>query len=184
MELTLILGPMKSGKSFELINYFTSLEKENIPFRLYQPLRNVRDEKIWSRDGIEINAKKIDSLSEIEKENVEVVGIDEIHMFPEEDAGIVKDLLERGIKIIIAGLDTDYQGKMFSVVRKLLELKPSRVEYKKAICEICGKAEAIYTQVFRDKEFVLDGLSSAVPDDGTYIYKSVCKNCFKKTSVV
>lgn len=184
MELTLILGPMKSGKSFELINYFTSLEKENIPFRLYQPSKNVRDEKIWSRNGIEINAKKIDSLSEIEKENVEVVGIDEIHMFPVEEARIIKDLLERGIKVIIAGLDSDYQGKMFSIVKILLDLKPGRVEYKKAICEICGKPEAIYTQIFRNKELVLDGLPPVVPDDGTYIYKPVCENCFKKLLVV
>ena len=36
MELTLILGPMKSGKSFEFISYFMSLEKENIPFKLYR----------------------------------------------------------------------------------------------------------------------------------------------------
>lgn len=184
MELTLILGPMKSGKSFELINYFISLEKKNVFFGLYQSSRNVRDEKIWSRNGIEINAKKIDNLSEIKKEDVEVVGIDEIHMFPVEDARIIKDLLEKGIKIIIAGLDTDYQGKMFLIVRELLDLKPGRVEYKKAICEICRKEEAIYTQIFRDKELVLDGLSPVVPDDGTYIYKSVCKNCFKKLLVV
>ena len=184
MELTLILGPMKSGKSFELINHFMSLEKKNVPFRLYHPSKNVRDEKIWSRDGIKINAKKIDSLSEIKKENVVVVGIDEIHMFPVEDARIIKDLLEKGIKMIIAGLDTDYQGKMFLIVRKLLDLKPGRVEYKKAICEICGKVEAVYTQIFRDKELVLDGLPPVVPDDGIYIYKSVCKNCFKKLLVV
>ena len=184
MELTLILGPMKSGKSFELINHFMSLEKKNISFRLYQSLKNVRDEKIWSRNGIGINAEKIDSLSEIKKDNVEVVGIDEVHMFPAEDAKVIKALLERGIKIIIAGLDTDYQGKMFSIVRKLLDLKPGRVKYKKAICEICGKAEAIYTQIFRDKEFILDGLPPVVPDDGIYIYKPVCKNCFKKLLVV
>lgn len=184
MELTLILGPMKSGKSFELINYFMSLEQRNVSFGLYQSSKNVRDEKIWSRNGIEINAKKIDGLSEIEKENVEVVGIDEIHMFPVEDAGIIEDLLERGTKIIVAGLDSDYQGKMFPIVRKLLELKPGRVEYKKAICETCGKAQAIYTQIFKDKEFVLDGLPSIVPDDGTYIYKPVCENCFEKLSVV
>lgn len=183
MELTLILGPMKSGKSFELINHFIFLGKKNVSFELYQSSKNVRDEKIWSRNGIEINAKKIDSLSEIKKEDVEVVGIDEIHMFLVEDAGIIEDLLERGIKIIIAGLDSDYQGKMFSIVRKLLDLKPDRVEYKKAICEICGKAEAIYTQIFKDKEFILDGLPPVVPDDGAYIYKPVCKNCFKKLLV-
>jgi thymidine kinase len=184
MELTLILGPMKSGKSFELINHFMFLEKKNVSFGLYQSLRNVRDKKIWSRDGIEINAGKIDSLSEIKRENVEVVGVDEIHMFPAEDVGIIKDLLERGVKVIIAGLDTDYQGKMFSIVRKLLDLKPGKVEYKKAICEICWKEEAIYTQIFKDKEFILDGLPPVVPDDGTYTYKPVCKNCFKKLLAV
>ena len=73
---------------------------------------------------------------------------------------------------------------MFLIVRKLLDLKPGRVEYKEALCEICWKAKAIYTQIFKDKEFILDGLPPVVPDDGTYIYKPVCKNCFKKLLVV
>ena len=184
MELTLILGPVKSGKSFELINYFISLEKENISFRLYQSLRNVRDKKICSRNGIEIEAKKVNSLSEIEKENVEVIGIDEIHMFSVEDVEVIEDLLNRGIRVIISGLDADYRGQEFSIIRKLLGLEPKRVEYKKAICEICGESKAIYTQIYKDAEPILDGLPSVVPDDGTYIYKPVCENCFKKSSVV
>ena len=81
MELTLILGPMKSGKSFDLISHFAPLKYTNIPFALYQSAKNVRDAEIWSRNGISLEAKKVHDLSETLASCAKVIGIDEVHMF-------------------------------------------------------------------------------------------------------
>ena len=89
MELTLILGPMKSGKSFELISYFMPLKYTDIPFALYQSMKNIRSENIWSRNGVSLEAKKVDTLAEILESNLKIVGIDEIHMFNEKEAEII-----------------------------------------------------------------------------------------------
>lgn len=182
MELILILGPMKSGKSFELINYFAPLQYTEMSYGLYQSEKNIRDENIWSRNGIQIKATKVKSLTELLKENKRVIGLDEIHMFNEKDADIVDKLLKDGVKVIASGLDMDYRGKMFPIVQNFLSLGPIKVKYKRAVCEICKDPQAIYTQIFENFLPVTGGLPSVIPDDGTYSYQPVCRQCFKKAS--
>ena len=178
MELKLILGPMKSGKSFELINFFAPLRYTNTPFGLFQSARNVRDASIQSRNGVNLDAIKIHSLRDILQKDYTVVGIDEVHMFPESDVAVVAELLRRGTKVVISGLDTDYRGKLFEVVTKLLELGPNEVHYKRAACENCKKFDAIYTQVYREAVPLTDGMPSVIPEDGTFTYKPMCRDCF------
>lgn len=178
MDLTIILGPMKSGKSFDLISYFAPLQYTNIPHVLYQSNRNVRDEHISSRNGVIIKAKKINSLSEALDENFSVVGIDELHMFDPKDVATVAELLNRGIKIVAAGLDMDYRGKMFDIVKGLLELGPKEVRYKRAVCELCRQPSAVYSQVFTKGLPLTAGMPSIIPDDGTFTYQPVCRHCF------
>ena len=183
MELILILGPMKSGKSFDLISHFAPLQYTDIPFELYQSARNVRDAEIWSRNGISLKAKKVHDLSETLQSDAKVIGIDEVHMFEEDNATYVDELLKRGVKVIVSGLDTSYQGNMFGIVKRLLELGPTEVTYRKSVCEECRVPNAIYTQVFKDNKPLFKG-DPVLPEDGTYIYKPVCRNCFVRESVV
>ena len=178
MKLTLILGPMKSGKSFDLISFFAPLKYTDIPFGVYQSLRNVRDDGVWSRTGSVLEAKKIARLSDIDTSHA-IVGIDEIHMFAPSDVVYVDRFLKDGGEVVIAGLDTDYRGKMFEIVKKLLELGPSKVSYRRAVCEQCRDMSASHTQIFNKRgEPVLSGIPPVSPDDGTLEYKPVCRKCF------
>jgi thymidine kinase len=178
MELILILGPMKSGKSFDLISRFASLQYAEIPFKIFQPEKNTRDQSVWSRNGVSLGAEKISDLRAIKKEELKVAGIDEIHMFNDEDAYIIEEMLKRGIKVIASGLDTDYKGEMFPVIKRLLSMGPKHVEFKRAVCEICKNPDAVYTQVYKNNEPILTGIPSIIPEDGSYVYKPVCRNCF------
>lgn len=180
MELTLILGPMKSGKSFELINHFAPLKYTDTSFALFQSARNVRDGRIESRNGSGLEAIKIKSLREILPTPYTVVGIDEVHMFEPDDAEAVRELLSRGTRVIVAGLDMDYQGKMFGVVQRLLELGPTAVHMKRAVCEGCRKFDAAFTQVLLNKKPLTSasGMPSVIPEDGTFGYQAMCRGCF------
>ncbi len=178
MDLTLILGPMKSGKSFDLISYFAPLKYTDIPHVLYQSARNVRDEHISSRNGVIIAAKKVSTLADALDKNFAVVGIDELHMFDPADVAVVAQLLNRGVKVIAAGLDTDYRGKMFDVVKGLLELGPKEVRHKRSVCELCRQPTAVYSQVFSKGIPLTEGMPPVIPDDGTFTYQPVCRNCF------
>ena len=113
MDLTLILGPMKSGKSFNLISHFAPLKYTDIPFALYQSDRNVRDTHIASRNGLALEARKIKSLNDISDNEAVVIGIDELHMFDPDQLDVLVSLLHKGVKVVAAGLDLDYKGKMF-----------------------------------------------------------------------
>ena len=137
MDLTLILGPMKSGKSYDLISFFAPLKYTNIPYALYQSARNVRDEKVSSRNGVNLEAKKVLSLEEALHSNYQVVGVDETHMFGAEDIEVVRELLKNKVKVIISGLDLDYRGKMFEIIKGFFELGPKEVRYRRAVCELC-----------------------------------------------
>lgn len=180
MDLTLILGPMKSGKSFDLISYFAPLKYTDIPHMLYQSSRNVRDEHISSRNGVIIEATKVGSLADALDKDYAVVGVDELHMFDPADVAVVAELLKKGVKIVAAGLDIDYQGKMFEIIKGLLELGPKEVKYKRSVCELCRKPNAVYSQVFSKGVPLTEGMPPVIPDDGTFTYQPVCRNCFVK----
>jgi len=175
---------MKSGKSFELISHFAPLKYTSIPFGLFQSVRNVRDDGVCSRNGISLGAQKINSIEQILDKKLAVVGIDEIHMFAEQEVENIKKLLEQGTKVIISGLDMDCYGRLFPIVKKLLELGPKEVKYRRSVCEICGNPTAVYTQILKEGKPVLTGLPLVVPDDGTYIYQATCPHCFVKSNLV
>ena len=180
MHLTLILGPMKSGKTLELISRISPLKFMPVKFSLFQPLRNVRDEEVASRAGATLAGQKIQSLKEILNHDLEIVGIDEVHMFLPEDVEVVETLLKKQVKVIISGLDMDWKGKLFETVSRLIELGPQEIIYKRSVCEKCLKYNGIYTQIFKGNDPVVEGLPPVVPDDGTYQYKPVCRECFVK----
>ncbi len=169
---------MKSGKSFDLISHFAPLQYTDVSYILYQSTRNVRDEKISSRNGVGLEAKKVESLGCAFDTNYSVVGIDEVHMFSPEDVAVIAKLLKKGVKVTAAGLDMDYQGKIFEVVKSLLELGPKEVRYKRAVCEVCRLPEAVYTQVFDDGKPIVADMPSVIPEDGRYAYLPVCRTCF------
>lgn len=179
MHLTLILGPMKSGKSFDLISHFSPLSYTSTQFALFQPERNVRDEGIASRSGLSLAAKKIKRLTEIDPSKYDVVGIDELHMFDPVDALHVRNLLTQGVDVVACGLDTDYKGEMFEMVRKMLELGPSSVTYKKAVCATCKSFTGTHTQVYKEGAPLTGGMPPVIPEDGTFGYEPVCRGCFQ-----
>jgi len=172
---------MKSGKSFDLISRFAHLKYTKIPFGLFNSSKNIRDKQIFSRNGgLELEAKKVVSLSEINADKFKIIGIDEVHMFDEQDALAIDRFLRRGVEVVVSGLDLDYQGRLFGVVKKLLELGPKEIKYRQAVCENCQNTEAVYTQIFKNGEVVLGGLPRVMPEDGKYDYKPLCRLCFVK----
>ncbi len=180
MGLTLILGPMKSGKSYELISYFAPLKYTNIPHALYQPVKNVRDQHIQSRNGSLMDGKKISGLAEILQDDADVIGIDEFHMFGEQNMEVVDTLLRAGKTVVISSLDTDYRGYLFANVTYLFSLGPREVKFRRAVCEACKKPDAVYTQIFDDGKPLLGGMPASVPDDGRFSYVPMCRLCFTR----
>lgn len=177
--LTLIVGPMKSGKSLELLARMAPYEYTDKKILYIQPLINTRENKIRSRSGLGADTIQVKSLKDLDQP-FDVIGIDEINMLSEEDAEVVNGWLKQRKQVIACGLDLDYRGKMFPIVSRMLELKPEKIISKKAVCDVCKKYQAYFTQILKDGEPLLEGLPIITVDDGRYEYEARCRYCFQK----
>ncbi len=168
------------GKSFELVGRISPLEHTDTTFALFQPTTNTRDAQIESRTGISASATKITSLRELLDlgEDIEIIGIDEFHMFAPGDVYVIRELMKRGVKFIISALDLDYRGEMFPSICELLRLSPTELVYKKAACTRCRHFTAGHTQMLLGDQPVTTGLSQVLVDDGSYVYAPRCLACF------
>lgn len=173
---TLIIGPMKSGKSLELLSRAAPYEYANQTVRYVTPNKNVRDEGIWSRMGLVTEAQKVSSFTEID-DNFDIIAVDEIHMFNAVEANRVWSWLMQGKNVIISGLDLDYKADVPPIIERLYQFKPDEIVIKKAVCDNCKVYDAQYTRILKDGRMIKDGLPTIVPDDGTYEYQARCRKC-------
>lgn len=178
MSLTLIVGPMKSGKSLELIARAEPYTFANKKVVYVKPLRDVRGEDIASRIGIRTAAVEVESLLELD-ESFDVLAVDEAHMLPQKDVLAVLKWLRQGKEIIISGLNTDHAGRLMPTIARLLELSPEVLINKQAVCELC-QAPATHTQVLDGEDVIDPATPPEVPDDGNYTYLAVCRSCFRR----
>ncbi len=141
--IELVIGPMYSGKSEELIRRLkrAKIAKQNIV--VFKPQIDDRYSKddVVSHSGDSINAIPINKAREIYDyidSKTQVVGIDEVQFFDDEVVDIAIDLADRGIRVIAAGLDMDFKGEPFGPTPRLLAVSEF-VDKIQAICSVCGQ---------------------------------------------
>lgn len=181
MALTLITGPIKSAKTLELIAQTMPHKIAGKKVIVVQPKLNVRDKQVSSRAGLELESKKVGSLKDV-TENFDVVAVDELHMFDSDsDIAVIKEWVLTDKEVLLAGLDLDYQARIMKPVQAILKLKPDKHVNKKSVCELCQSMNGTHTQILKSDTVVTTGLPEIVPEDGTYEYRTVCRNCYFKT---
>ncbi|MEW9676382.1 thymidine kinase [Lentibacillus sp. L22] len=137
-----ICGSMFSGKSEELIRRVRRATYGNLSVRVFKPAIDDRyaGDAIVSHNGTSTIARPINHSKEI-MENIDkhtdVVGIDEAQFFDDNIVAVVDELANKGIWVIVAGLDTDFRGEPFEPMPKLMALSET-VTKLNAICPICG----------------------------------------------
>ncbi|HNK62959.1 MAG TPA: thymidine kinase [Anaerolineales bacterium] len=141
-SIEVICGSMFSGKTDELIRRLVRATIARQKVQVFKPAIDIRYavEKVASHTGSTFEAIPIgnsaDVRSRLEKDTT-VVGIDEAQFF---DPGIVmvaQDLAERGVRVIVAGLDTDFRGEPFGSMPTLMAAAED-VSKLHAICMVCG----------------------------------------------
>lgn len=144
--IEVICGSMFSGKTEELIRRLKRVKIANLSVEIFKPAIDVRyDEvKIVSHDTNSIHSTPVDNAQSILllAEDVEVVGIDEAQFFDAEIATVCEQLALRGTRVIVAGLDMDYQGKPFGQMPNLLAVA-DYITKLHAVCMKCGGMASI-----------------------------------------
>ncbi|MFZ3578603.1 thymidine kinase [Virgibacillus sp. DJP39] len=137
-----ICGSMFSGKSEELIRRVRRATYGNLSVRVFKPALDDRyaEDSVVSHNGNSTIARPVKNSQEILDHidsSVDIIGIDEVQFFDESVVDVADELANKGIRVIIAGLDTDFRGEPFGPMPKLMALCES-VTKLNAICPVCG----------------------------------------------
>ncbi len=137
-----ITGPMFSGKTEELIRRLRRAVIAKQKVQVFKPALDKRytETAVASHAGSAFEAiplQDIDAIWAHLRDDTTVVGLDEAQFFSEEVTQVVQDLADRGIRVIVAGLDMDFRGEPFGPMPALLA-QADRVDKLQAICVKCG----------------------------------------------
>ena len=150
-SIEVICGSMFSGKTDELIRRLVRATIAKQKVQVFKPAIDVRYavEKVTSHAGSNYDALPVEKAADIRKQlekDTTVVGIDEAQFFDPEIVQIADELAARGVRVLVAGLDTDFRGEPFGPM-PLLMSRAEHVDKLHAICMTCGD-EASRTQRF------------------------------------
>ena len=174
-RIEVICGSMFSGKTEELIRRVrrASFAKQRV--EIFKPAIDTRysEENVVSHDQHAIQSTPVDSSSSILllSSDADVVGIDEAQFF---DDGLVKvcnELANKGVRVIIAGLDMDFQGRPFGPIPGLCAIA-DEVTKVHAICVKCGALAYISHRLVQNDKRVLLGEKLT--------YEPLCRECYQK----
>ena len=137
--IEVISGSMFSGKTEELIRRLRRAKIAKQKVEIFKPSIDARydPEKIVSHNANEIRSTPVPASSNISllANDVDVVGIDEAQFFDDEIVTVCNDLANRGIRVIVAGLDMDFKGKPFGPMPALM----ATAEYVTIVHAVCTK---------------------------------------------
>lgn len=180
-RLEVICGPMFSGKSEELIRRLrrAKVARKNVTAFKHRVDSRTSVEYVDSHDGSKIDAHAIDDaqllLELANTDDVEVVGVDEVHFFSRTIITALCELINNGKRVIVAGLDLNFRGEPFDPMPILLAIA-DEVTKLRAVCLLCGQ-DAHYTQR------LVNGKPAHYQDPlimiGTHeAYQARCRNCY------
>lgn len=178
--IEVICGVMFSGKSEELIR---RVRRAIIAKKRVQVFKSHLDERyagiyqVSSHDGRTVNAEPVDTTEQIARmvlPDTQVVAIDEAQFL---DAGIVDlvtSLANRGLRVIVAGTDTDFRGEPFGAMPNLLTVAEV-VDKLHAICVVCGNPASRNQRLIGGKPARYD--SPTIMVGSTESYEARCRAC-------
>jgi thymidine kinase len=173
--IEVVVGPMFSGKSEELIRRLRRAEIGKQRVQIFKPLIDQRYAKngIVSHSGLEIASELVQTGDEILEKvaaRTEVVGVDEAQFLGETFVEACVKLADLGKRVIVAGLDTDFMGRPFEPIPRLLAVA-EEIHKLLAICMRCGNP-AVHTQrLVASEELIVVGAGG--------MYEARCRRCFE-----
>lgn len=179
--IEVICGSMFAGKTEELLRRVRRLEYAKKNIVVFKPLMDNRyaDNEVVSHNNTRTKSVNISLSRQIfdhVDEETDVVAIDEIQFLDEEAVAIVDYLANRGIRVIVSGLDKDFRGEPFSFMPKLVAI----AEYVTKLTAICVKCGAPATRTQR----IVNGKPAKYNDPIVLIgaeesYEARCRSCHK-----
>ncbi len=171
--IEVVVGSMFSGKTEELIRRLKRAKIANQKVEIFKPKIDTRysDDEVVSHNSNSILSTPVDSSGNILLlcNDVDVVGIDEAQFFDNGIVEVCNQLANRGIRVIVAGLDMDYLGKPFGPIPAIMAMA-EYVTKVHAICVRCGNLAQYSHRVSGGNKLVELGEKDS--------YEPLCRKCF------
>jgi thymidine kinase len=171
--IEVICGSMFSGKTEELIRRLNRARIARQKVEIFKPKVDTRYDEInvVSHDENSIVSTPVETASQIllYAEEVEVVGIDEAQFFDSDLMAVCNFLANKGVRVIVAGLDMDFQGNPFGPIPALLATA-EYVTKVHAICMRCGNLAQYSHRTIANQNLVVLGEKDS--------YEPLCRKCY------
>jgi len=143
-RIEMVCGSMFCGKTEELIRRVRRAVIARQKVQVFKHSLDVRysDQEVASHSGQNFEALPVQTAAQIAErilDDTTVVAIDEVQFFDDDIIGVAETLAERGLRVIVAGLDMDFRGEPFGPMPELM-CRAEEVTKLHAICMVCGEA--------------------------------------------
>lgn len=174
-QIEVICGSMFSGKTEELIRRLNRARIAKLKVEIFKPSVDKRyhEEDVVSHNETSIRSTPVNFAGDILllAGDCDVVGIDEAQFFDQELVRVSQVLANQGKRVILAGLDMDFEGKPFDPMPNLMAIA-EYVTKVHAICMKCGDLAAFSFRLADSKEKVMLGEKDS--------YEARCRKCFQE----
>ena len=171
--IEVVCGSMFSGKTEELIRRLRRAQFANQKIAIFKPTLDIRysDVEVVSHDFHKLTSTPIKDPADMLKvgADVQVVGVDEAQFFGDSLVEVCQTLANRGVRVIVAGLDMDYLGQPFGPMPRLMAVAED-VQKVHAICVKCGALATFSHRLSKSQDLVLLGEKD--------VYEPLCRDCF------
>ena len=174
-RIEVVCGSMFSGKTEELIRRLKRAEFAKQRVEIFKPALDTRYSEIerLPHPRNSIMSTPVDSSSSILllSSDIDVVGIDEAQFFDDGLVAVCNELANKGIRVIVAGLDMDFKGVPFGPIPALCAIA-DEVTKVHAICVRCGALAYVSHRLVNNEKRVMLGEQA--------IYEPLCRECYRK----
>jgi len=172
-SIEVICGSMFSGKTEELLRRLKRAQIAKLKVEIFKPKTDTRyhETDVVSHNANSIKAISVENSSSIllYTGNAQVVGIDEAQFFDENLPDVCVKLANKGIRVLVAGLDMDFEGKPFGTMPALMAIAED-VTKVHAVCMRCGGSALYSYRLVESKNQFLLGENEN--------YEPLCRNCY------
>ena len=174
-RIEVVCGSMFSGKTEELIRRMKRAVFAHQKVEIFKPAIDTRysDEDVVSHDSNSIRSTPVESSASILllSSDIDVVGIDEAQFLDDGLVDVCNQLANRGVRVIIAGLDMDFKGVPFGPIPALCAIADD-VTKVHAICVKCGNLAYLSHRIVSGDKRVMLGEQTE--------YEPLCRECYQK----
>ena len=178
-SIEVVCGSMFSGKTEELIRRLNRARIAKLKVEIFSPRADTRylENALVSHNANSIPSTPVENASSILllASDVHVVGIDEAQFFDDELPDVCNLLANRGVRVIVAGLDMDFKGQPFGPMPAIMAMADS-VTKLQAVCVQCGNPATYSFRLVTDEGKILLGEKE--------VYEPRCRVCYHDATLI